>query len=132
MADHNDIGRWGEEAARDYLVSRGYAIVGTNVRWGNVEIDIIAMEGTFIVFAEVKTRADRKLDPALAVDERKLRRLCRAADSYVSHYDLHADPRIDLLCVTGTPEEGIRRLDHYPDIYLPGGHLTIPAIPDTD
>lgn len=132
MAEHNDIGAWGEACARDYLISRGYAIVATNARWGDVEIDIIAMHGSFIVFAEVKTRSNGHTDPATAIDARKLRRLCRAADSYIRHYDIHADPRLDLLCVTGSPATGLRRLDHYPDIYLPGTHPTIPALPLPD
>lgn len=129
MAEHNDTGAWGERQAHDYLVSQGYAIVGTNVNYGNVEIDIIAMKGTDIVFAEVKTRADGDIDPSTAVNQAKLRRLCRVADSYVERYDIHADPRIDLLCVTGNPATGLRRLDHYPDVYLPGTPLTIPTLP---
>ena len=32
MAEHNDIGRWGENIAREYLAAKGYAIVESNVR----------------------------------------------------------------------------------------------------
>lgn len=120
MAEHNVTGNWGEEQAREYLISRGYAITAMNLRWAGVEIDILAGEGTDIVFVEVKTRENGVIDPATAVDDRKLRRLCRAADSYIRHYDIPGNPRIDLICITGTPAIGVQRLDHYPDIYLPG------------
>ena len=50
MARHNDIGRWGEDIAADYLVAGGYAIVGRNLRFGRDEIDIVATRGSGIMF----------------------------------------------------------------------------------
>ncbi|MDE5649953.1 MAG: YraN family protein, partial [Duncaniella sp.] len=57
MAEHNETGKWGEKVARDYLLAQGYAIMGENVRIGNMEIDIIAMKDSSICFVEVKTRS---------------------------------------------------------------------------
>lgn len=132
MAEHNDTGKWGEQEATDYLVSQGYAIVARNARLGTVEVDIIAMKDGDIIFAEVKTRSNEDEDPALAVDARKLSRLCRAADTYVRTYDIKADPRLDLLSITGTQEAGMQRLDHYKNIYLPGAPVSILELPDRD
>lgn len=38
----NGIGRWGEEKAAQYMISRGYQIIDRNVRTPYGEIDIIA------------------------------------------------------------------------------------------
>lgn len=32
MARHNDTGNWGEDSAREYLITKGYTILDTNVR----------------------------------------------------------------------------------------------------
>ncbi len=57
------LGRLGEQLAADHLARRGFEIVERNyrTRWG--ELDIVAFDGTTLVFAEVKTR---RLDPSAA------------------------------------------------------------------
>lgn len=119
MAKHNDIGKWGERIARDYLVTQGYALMALNERIGNVEVDIIASKGNRVVFVEVKTRASLDYDPLDAVDGRKVRRLCRAADTYISSNDIKLDPQVDVITVAGSPEEGLLRLEHFPDAIMP-------------
>ena len=32
MADHNELGKWGESVAREFLLTQGYAISGENIR----------------------------------------------------------------------------------------------------
>ena len=56
MAIHNELGRWGEDYAADFLAAQGYRIVERNWRFGHHDIDIIASKGNEIVFVEVKTR----------------------------------------------------------------------------
>lgn len=119
MAQHNDIGKWGERIARDYLVTQGYAIMSLNEKIGSVEVDIIASKGERVVFVEVKTRASLDYDPIDAVDDKKMRRLCRAADIYVRSNDLKLDPQVDVIAVIGSPEEGVLRLEHFPDAIMP-------------
>ncbi len=46
MARHNQIGAWGEQLARDWLLARGFAIYEQNAHAGGVEIDIILIIGT--------------------------------------------------------------------------------------
>ena len=53
MADHNELGRKGEEAAVKYLVSKGHRIVAQNWRFHGYEVDIISEDGAYIVFVEV-------------------------------------------------------------------------------
>lgn len=127
MAFHNQVGNWGEQIARDYLVSRGYAIVAQNERIGNIEIDIIAMKDDRIIFVEVKTRSTHFVDPLEAIDQRKMARLAKAADLYVRSMEIPHDPQIDLIAVIGAkdaPRDTIT-VEHIPDAFLPplGGAL---------
>ena len=64
MAEHNDLGRDGEEAAARYLMFHDYSILDRNWRAGNLEIDIVAQKKGVLVFVEVKTQeTDVFLEP---------------------------------------------------------------------
>ena len=103
MAEHNITGRLGEDMACDILASRGYAIRDRNWRAGRLELDIVASKGDTLVFAEVKTRSeDYGEDPIEAIDRRKIMRIIRAAEAYVSAHGLERfDIRFDVFGVTG-------------------------------
>jgi putative endonuclease len=76
----SEVGRHAEAAAVDYLVTQGYALVGTNVRVGALEIDVIARKDDLLVIAEVRSRGAGAYASALAsVDTRKRARLVEAA-----------------------------------------------------
>jgi putative endonuclease len=51
------LGRLGEEEAAEHLQRLGFTIVERNVRTRHGEIDLIAFDGTTLVFTEVKTRS---------------------------------------------------------------------------
>lgn len=53
------IGVLGEQHARRHLERRGYRIVAAQARTRHGEIDLIAVDGTTLVFVEVKTRVAR-------------------------------------------------------------------------
>jgi putative endonuclease len=56
MPDIMGIGKTGEDIAYKDLINRGYVILDRNYKSKLGEIDIIARDGRFIVFVEVKTR----------------------------------------------------------------------------
>ena len=56
MKDHIELGKTGEDIAVAHLEGKGYRILDRNWRWGKEEIDIIAIDGNFLVIVEVKTR----------------------------------------------------------------------------
>lgn len=118
MADHNDLGAWGEEQARDFLVGKGYAILDTNARFGKNELDIVARHHDRIVFAEVKTRTDDEYDPLDAIDSKKISHLCRAAEAYVTAYNIPQPVQFDVIVVIGEPGKEAR-VTHYPDAFMP-------------
>ena len=49
MAEHNDLGKIGEELAVNYLIEKGYEILERNWRNKHKEIDIIAKDGGTLV-----------------------------------------------------------------------------------
>lgn len=115
MAKNNDTGKWGEDIAADILASEGYAICERNWRAGHDEIDIVAVRGKSLVFAEVKTRTDPGVDPLEAVDDKKIRRLAHAALAYIRSKNLPHYPQFDLFAISGTP--GDYKVEHIPDAF---------------
>ena len=106
------LGRWGEARAAEYLIARGYAIVGRNVRTPYGEIDLVArLERTrtvnpgrsapTTVFVEVKTRSTKTFGfPEESVTPRKQAHLLAAAQSYIQeHPELDGDWRIDVIAI---------------------------------
>ena len=78
------LGRYGEDLACGELRRRGYAILARRFRTRFGEIDIIAREGTTLVFVEVKTRRSAAFGgPMAAVNAAKQRRLVNMARSYL-------------------------------------------------
>lgn len=97
-----ELGRLGETAAAEHLVSKGYEIVTRNYhcRWG--EIDIIARGSGYIVFAEVKLRAAGAMVSGLeAVDIRKMRKIYKTACQWLSINPVDLQPRFDVIELTG-------------------------------
>lgn len=80
MAEHNDLGKWGEEYAAVYLQKQGYVILDRDWRYGRSksDIDIICKTPDMrtVVFVEVKTRATEQiLAPEDAVNVQKVRHI---------------------------------------------------------
>lgn len=117
MARHNELGKWGESVAYDFLVGRGYSILATNHRIAGIEIDIIAQLGNSIAFVEVKTRKSTLSDPLEAITPQKKMRLARAADAWLRQTRVPWRPQFDLIAVVGTQQD--YEVTHYPDAFLP-------------
>lgn len=117
MSAHNELGKWGEKVAQDYLLTRGYAIHGINQRIGHVEIDFIARKDNRICFVEVKTRSNDLTDPIDAIDGAKRRRMIRAADIYMGGDEIGLEPQFDLIFIIGNPDN--YTLEHIEDAFYP-------------
>jgi len=79
-----ELGRDGEDLAAQYLGSTGMHVVDRNWRSSAGEIDIVALDGPWLVICEVKTRAsDTAGEPVEAVTPDKVRRLRRLAAAWV-------------------------------------------------
>ncbi len=119
MAEHNDWGRQAEKIVMEYFLKNGYIIREQNwrPRSGHVEVDIITQKDNFIIFVEVKARQDSNYDPVDAVTDKKIRKLVRAASSYLSAQEHEFEYRFDIVAVSGTPENFV--LEHIEDAFLP-------------
>ena len=104
MAEHNDLGKWGEDEAALYYEDRGYEILERDWKVGKRDIDLIALteDKDTLVFVEVKTRQNNDLqEPEEAVDVKKMRNLAIAANAYVKLHGLDMDVRFDIISVVG-------------------------------
>lgn len=98
MGRNNLVGAWGEELAADFLKKKRYKVIGTNFRCRYGEIDIIAQNRKFLVFAEVKVRKSSKFAQACEfVDIHKQNRLRTTAEFYLSANPTTLQPRFDVI-----------------------------------
>ncbi len=116
--DTKTLGISGESTAAVYLESHGFRILHRNLRIGHAEIDLVAENDVFLVFAEVKTRRqvpDTSAPfgtPAEAVDAKKQAILVRAAETYLTEHAPDRFFRIDVIEVYADPNfAGYRVLD---------------------
>ena len=87
MGWNGDLGRRGEAEVGRYLQDRGHVILERNWRFSHLEIDIITLAPDGIHFVEVKTRREELgYPPYDAVDEKKRRRITRAAGRYLTQH----------------------------------------------
>jgi putative endonuclease len=93
-----------EKAAGAYLKEQGYEILEYNFRCRFGEIDIVAKDGAYLVFVEVKYRQGTAAGtPLEAVDYKKQRTISRTAVRYCcTHgYRENTPCRFDVVAVLG-------------------------------
>ena len=96
--DRHLTGRWGEEQAAAFLRRKGYKIIGMNYACRMGEIDIIARNRKFIVFAEVKLRKSAAFAEAREfVTAAKQERIKTTAAMWLSENETALQPRFDVI-----------------------------------
>lgn len=97
------IGSNYEKAAGYYLEQIGYEILEYNYRCKLGEIDLIARDGEYLVFCEVKYRkSKRKGSPLQAVNRKKQKIIVRCAKWYLMERRLYDIPcRFDVVGIAG-------------------------------
>lgn len=89
MYNSREKGKFGEDAALDYLIKNGYTVLDRNYRTRYGEIDIIARDESYISFIEVKSRKDFTMGlPCEAVNSLKQRKIVRMALLYIAQNNL--------------------------------------------
>ncbi len=89
MKRNQAVGRWGEQAAADFLCQHGYEVVGRNVRTPYGEIDLVTCKEGVTVFVEVKARTSKSLGPPeIAVTPRKQAHMLACADYYTQQNEI--------------------------------------------
>ena len=121
MAEHNELGKWGEDEAALYLEDKGYVIIDRDWKIGKRDLDILALspDGKTLAVVEVKTRSgDEYQQPEEAVDARKMRNLAIAANAYVKEHLVDKELRFDIISVVGVGHQ-VERLEHLRDAFNP-------------
>lgn len=113
------LGERGERAAERYLKQRGFKIIGRRELGLLGELDLVATDGTTIIFVEVKTRTSTSGgEPYEAVNEEKQRRLTRAALGYLKRHGLtQYSARFDVIAVTWTSDASRPDIAHFENAF---------------
>jgi len=100
LAQHNELGKKGEQLAVDYLLQQGYTIVERNYRFDRAEVDIMAKIKDTLAIIEVKTRSTVDFgNPQDFVKPKQIQRLVKAVDEYVTVNNLDVEIRFDIIAL---------------------------------
>lgn len=117
MAEHNELGKFGEELAVAFLQQNGYEILETNWTFQKAEIDIIAQKENTLAVVEVKTRSSIEFGlPQDFVKPKKIQLLVKAVNEYVISNDLDIDVRFDIVSIYKENTE--YKLEHIEDAFF--------------
>jgi putative endonuclease len=117
MAEHNDLGKLGENIAAEYLLAKGYQVLRKNYRFRKGEIDIIALnpKGKYTFF-EVKTRKGGG-EPEQAVNKKKIKLILETMENYKFENKIEDEVFLDILAIhiydNKKPE-----IEHFEDVWL--------------
>ena len=101
MAQHNELGKKGEQMAVDFLLGKGYNIIARNYRFDKAEVDIIARQQDILAIIEVKARSSADFgDPQDFVKPKQIKNLVKAVDEYVTVNNLDVEVRFDIIAIT--------------------------------
>ena len=117
MAQHNELGKRGEEIAVAHLLKNGYEIVARNFRYQKAEVDIIARKDGVLAVVEVKTRSTPDFgDPQNFVKQKQIQSLVKAIDHFVNEHNLDVEVRFDIIAII--QNKAGTRIEHVEDAFL--------------
>ena len=100
-----------EEHALDYLRRQGLRLVEANFCCKGGEIDLVMRDGESLVFVEVRQRENRFHGGAAAsITPAKIRRLVRAAQTYLLRFPRLPPCRFDVVAIDGGQLEWLRNV----------------------
>lgn len=117
MAQHNELGKKGEQAAVNFMKNKGFNVLKRNWRMYRHEIDIVAEDEEHIIFVEVKTRTTRQWgNPEDFIGKAKIRRIVEAADLYLQINDIEKPARFDIISAVWDGQ--VFEIEHIDDAFL--------------
>ncbi len=111
-------GQEGERLAVQYLQKKGYRIQQQNYRCRYGEVDIIAWDGTNLVFVEVKSKSQKIFGaPEAMVGVHKQRKIVYVAMAYVQQHKLqNTSLRFDVVAIY-SPQNQAPAITHIPGAF---------------
>ena len=119
MARHNELGKHGEQLAKNWLERLDYEILEENWCFKKSEVDLIAYKDGKIIFVEVKTRSGNSFgEPEDFVTIAKQNQLELAANEYIYLMDFKGEIRFDIVSVLFDKKLNYT-LNHIEDAFWP-------------
>ena len=117
MNQNQSVGKYGEDRAAEFLKRLGYELLDRNWRSSAGEIDLIAKDGSCLVFAEVKTRTRLAFGhPFEAITAAKVRRMRTLASQWCQAHKLGVvEVRLDAISVL--IRDGRVTIEHLKQVY---------------
>jgi putative endonuclease len=114
-----------ERAAARFLRRLGYRILARNVNLSVGELDLVALEGSTLVFVEVRSTEGETVErPTLSVDTVKQRKLTAAAMAFLSRHRLLDRPaRFDVIAVSWPANRREPHVVHFRNAFEPVGRF---------
>ncbi|MFA5948493.1 MAG: YraN family protein [Candidatus Gracilibacteria bacterium] len=123
MADHNEVGKIGEDLARKYLEKEGYKILEQNYKTKYAEIDLVAekamkfLNKKTLVFVEVRTKVGENFgSPEDTINKAKLWKVLQNAKSYSAFKRWQGPERIDAICIVLKSDLSVSRFTHHENV----------------
>ncbi|TCS79204.1 YraN family protein [Tepidibacillus fermentans] len=110
------LGKWGEEKAKEYLLSQGYVLIEENWRTRYGELDLIMLDQGTVVFIEVRTKSNLHYGKAIeSIDQRKQHKLLLTAQAFLQSKKWWDRPiRFDMVSLDKI--QGVYHIQHVKDI----------------
>jgi len=97
MAEHNELGKKGEDLAVEFLLQNDYKILERNWTFQKAEIDIIAKKENIVTVIEVKTRSNLDFgSPQDFVKPKKIKLLIKAVNAYINDREKDFDDALEI------------------------------------
>jgi len=100
-------GRWAEQAALEYLLTKKLKLLDKNFRSAFGEIDLIMQDENIILFIEVRYRSSNHFHTALeSINRKKCERIIATSHQYLSENRRISklDCRFDVVALSGPQE----------------------------
>lgn len=104
MQNKRSVGAEKEAVAAAYLTGQGASVIEKNFYFHGGELDMIAMDGEYLCFIEVKYRKSTACGfPEEAVTSAKQKKICKGARAflYQKHYPADMPCRFDVISICG-------------------------------
>ncbi len=120
MTKHKkNIGQFGENLAKEYLIRKGFKIIDSNKKIGNPEIDIITKKNNETIFVEVKTRTSKIFGEAdETLRTKQIKTLKKAISIYCFRNKINMNfIRLDLIAIDINKLKKTANIKHYKNIF---------------
>ncbi|WP_298900847.1 YraN family protein [uncultured Psychroserpens sp.] len=106
MANHNELGKKGEQLAVNFLLKNDYKIVAQNYIYQKAEVDIIAQKADVLAVVEVKTRSSIDFgNPQDFLKQKQIQRIIKAVDVFIMTNNLDVEVRFDIIAIVKKGED---------------------------